>query len=131
MDQRGSVHSGDGIAAHRAVPPAGHHTAVLRRRALRIGYRFLFLGSFILAAAIQRWEVDQRIAWSVLRLMGTRRDHIIGGMMAATAFLSMWVSNTVTAAMMLPIAMAYAASPGGIGTLIGSPPNSIAARFIL
>lgn len=91
----------------------------------------MFLGSFILAAAIQRWEVDQRIAWSVLRLMGTRRDHIIGGMMAATAFLSMWVSNTVTAAMMLPIAMAYAASPGGIGTLIGSPPNSIAARFIL
>ena len=117
---------------------------------------FLFLGSFILAAAIQRWEVDQRIAWSAARLTGTRQGHIIGGMMAATAFLRMWVSNTVTAAMMLPIAMAiisvsdappgdsengfaialllamaYAASLGGIGTLIGSPPNGIAVRFIL
>lgn len=112
---------------------------------------FLFLGGFVLAAAIQRWGVDRRMAWSVLRITGARQDYIIGGMMAATAFISMWVSNTATAAMMLPIAMAiilaaekperdfapalllavaYAASLGGIGTLIGSPPNGIAARFI-
>lgn len=115
---------------------------------------FLFLGGFMLAAALQRWQVDRRMAWSLLKLVGTRQDRIIGGVMAATAFVSMWVSNTATAAMMLPIALAliaatnaprsgdndfaqalllsvaYAASLGGIGTLIGSPPNGIAARFI-
>lgn len=116
---------------------------------------FLFLGGFVLAAAIQRWGVDRRIAWSVLRVTGARQDRIVAGVMAVTAFLSLWVSNTATAAMMLPIALAiiaaadvhqgernsdfgialllsvaYAASLGGIGTLIGSPPNGIAARFI-
>jgi solute carrier family 13 (sodium-dependent dicarboxylate transporter), member 2/3/5 len=112
---------------------------------------FLFLGGFVLAAAIQRWELDRRIAWSVLRVAGASHRRLIGGVMAATAFMSMWVSNTATAAMMLPIALAliaatdapdnefaiplllavaYAASIGGVGTLIGSPPNGIAARFI-
>lgn len=112
---------------------------------------FLFVGGFMLAAALQRWHVDQRIAWAILKRVGAREDFAIAGIMAATAFLSMWVSNTATAAMMLPIALAliaathsahsdfakalllalaYAASLGGIGTLIGSPPNGIAARFI-
>ncbi len=130
---------------------------------------FLFLGGFILAGAIQRWGLDRRIAFLTLRLVGTRPDAVTGGLMAATAFVSMWVSNTATAAMMVPIALsvidlvlvrrggrtlaehggipsehegvrrfamglllciAYAASIGGIGTLVGSPPNGIAARFI-
>lgn len=125
---------------------------------------FLFLGGFILAAAIQRWGLDRRIAFLTLRAVGTRPDRIVGGLMVATAFLSMWVSNTATAAMMVPIAqsiialyraprqagdggldddraqrnfalamllaIAYAASIGGLGTIVGSPPNGIAVRFI-
>lgn len=120
---------------------------------------FLFLGGFVLAAAIQRWGLDRRIAFVVLRHVGTGRRRLIAGVMGATAFLSMWVSNTATAAMMVPIAraivgldkedddegtranrkgfaralmlaIAYAASIGGIGTIIGSPPNGIVVRFI-
>lgn len=120
---------------------------------------FLFLGGFILAAAIQKWGLDRRIAFLVLRRVGTGASRIVAGVMIATAFLSMWVSNTATAAMMVPIAraivdldgdaldpaargerqrfgcalmlgIAYAASIGGIGTLIGSPPNGILARFV-
>lgn len=70
---------------------------------------FLFLGGFILAAAIQRWGLDRRIAFLTLRVVGTRPDRIVGGLMVATAFLSMWVSNTATAAMMVPIAQSVIA----------------------
>jgi len=130
---------------------------------------FLFMGGFILGLAIERWGLDRRIAYSVLRLVGARPSAIIGGFMAVTAFLSMWVSNTACAAMMVPIALsvidlvlrsrtgkglkesggipqdripernfatglllcvAYAASIGGIATIIGSPPNGIAVRYI-
>ncbi len=122
---------------------------------------FLFLGGFVLAAAIQRWGLDRRIAFATLRMVGDRPTRIIAGMMAATAFMSMWVSNTATAAMMVPIAqsvialytkpaaaaggidpdhrnfalalllaIAYSASIGGVGTIVGSPPNGIAVRFI-
>lgn len=127
---------------------------------------FLFMGGFMLAAAMQRWKLDQRIALLGLRLTGTSPRGMVLGFMLATAFLSMWVSNTATAAMMLPIAIsvialvggpnghtgsdgsmpgrrptprfalalllgiAYAASIGGIATLIGSPPNGIVAKFI-
>src|SRR5690606_19116748 len=116
---------------------------------------FLFLGGFMLAAALQRWGLDRRIAFAVLARVGSRPAQLLGGLMIATAFLSMWVSNTATAAIMMPIAIslagidadgepdadaglapalvlavAYAASIGGMVTLIGSPPNGIAARFI-
>ncbi len=129
---------------------------------------FLFMGGFILGLAIERWGLDRRIAFFTLRLTGTRPAAMTGGFMAATAFLSMWISNTACAAMMIPIAIsvielvarsrtgqglreaapagedagerrfatglllgiAYASSIGGMATLIGSPPNGIAARFI-
>jgi sodium-dependent dicarboxylate transporter 2/3/5 len=130
---------------------------------------FLFLGGFVLALAIQRWGLDKRIAFLTLRLVGTKPGGVIAGCMGATALMSMWVSNTATAAMMVPIALsvvdlvlvrrtgktlreaggiprddrdnrnfamglllciAYAASIGGVATLIGSPPNLILARFM-
>jgi solute carrier family 13 (sodium-dependent dicarboxylate transporter), member 2/3/5 len=130
---------------------------------------FLFMGGFIIGLAIERWGLDRRIAFCILRLVGARPDAIVGGFMAVTAFLSMWVSNTACAAMMVPIALsvvdlvlrtrtgaglqesggipqdripernfatglllciAYAASIGGLATIIGSPPNGIAVRYI-
>ncbi len=107
---------------------------------------FLFLGGFALAAALQRQGLDQRLAQAVLSLAAGRRDAAVALLFALTALLSMWISNTATAAMMLPLALgllhdndgppervfvllgvAYSASIGGIGTLVGSPPNAIAA----
>lgn len=129
---------------------------------------YLFLGGFVLALAIQRWGLDRRIAFRALKLVGTRPSAIVAGVMGATALVSMWVSNTATAAMMVPIALsiidlslsrrtgrtlaehggipqedvddrnlalslllgvAYASSIGGLGTIIGSPPNGIFVRF--
>ena len=66
---------------------------------------FLFMGGFIIGLAIERWGLDRRIAFFVLRLVGARPGAIVGGFMAVTAFLSMWVSNTACAAMMVPIAL--------------------------
>jgi sodium-dependent dicarboxylate transporter 2/3/5 len=109
---------------------------------------FLFLGGFWIAAAIEVSGLHRRIALLVLRLVGTRMDRLVLGFMAATAFLSMWLSNTATTMMMLPIALtlvqrvslkqspfglalmlgiAYSASIGGVATLIGTPPNAILA----
>ncbi len=109
---------------------------------------FLFLGGFALAAALQRHALDRALAAAVLRLAGGRRARAVLLLFALTAGLSMWISNTATAAMMLPLALgllqgdetigtrektfvllglAYSASIGGIGTLVGSPPNAIAA----
>jgi len=107
---------------------------------------FLFLGGFALAAALQRQGLDRALAVTVLRLAAGRRDAAVALLFALTALLSMWISNTATAAMMLPLALgllsdedgpgerafvllgvAYSASIGGIGTLVGSPPNAIAA----
>src|SRR5262245_34965256 len=66
---------------------------------------FLFIGGFIIGLAIERWGLDRRMAFFTLRLVGARPGAIIGGFMAVTAFLSMWVSNTACAAMMTPIAL--------------------------
>jgi sodium-dependent dicarboxylate transporter 2/3/5 len=118
---------------------------------------FLFMGGFMIAGAMQRWNLHRRVAlWTVLRV-GTRPDRIVGGFMLATAFLSMWVSNTATALMMtaigasivdvvvrsneenedgghfavcLMLGIAYAASIGGMATLIGTPPNALLAAFL-
>ena len=66
---------------------------------------YLFLGGFVIALAIARCGLDRRIAFFTLRLVGTRPKAIVAGTMGATAFLSMWVSNTATAAMMIPIVL--------------------------
>lgn len=115
---------------------------------------FLFLGGFLIAAALEQWGLHQRIALSIVHVVGTGPRRLVLGFMIATAFLSMWISNTATAAMMLPIALAmadvlrphdqpfdesfpfgtalmlgvaYSASIGGVATLIGTPPNAIMA----
>jgi sodium-dependent dicarboxylate transporter 2/3/5 len=107
---------------------------------------FLFMGGFALAAALQRQGLDRALALTVLRLAAGRRDAAVLLIFGLTALLSMWISNTATAAMMIPLALgllrdddgpaerafvllgvAYSASIGGIGTLVGSPPNAIAA----
>jgi sodium-dependent dicarboxylate transporter 2/3/5 len=113
---------------------------------------FLFMGGFMIALAMERWALHKRIALNVLRAAGSKPSHLIAGFMIATAFLSMWVSNTATAVMMLPIGLsvvtiiktaneksfqtalllgiAYSASLGGIATLIGTPPNALLAGFM-
>ncbi len=121
-------------------------------------YIFLFIGGFIIANAIQKWNLHRRIALNIILKLGESTANIILGFMLATAFLSMWISNTATTVMMLPIALsvinqlnehpdtlenenkifgkalmlgvAYSASAGGIATLIGTPPNLIFAGFV-
>ncbi len=139
---------------------------------------FLFMGGFLLALGMQRWNLHRRIALLVLRSMGSRTNALIAGFMIATGFLSMWVSNTATTVMMLPIgisvlllvkkitdggdtaetlergadtevseeevaevsktnfgtglmlAIAYSASIGSLGTIIGTPPNALLAAHM-
>ena len=121
-------------------------------------YVFLYMGGFILALAIEKWNLHKRIALNIIKLIGTDVKKIILGFMLATAFLSMWISNTATAVMMLPIgiaiikqikdlksipdqenlifgkalmlSIAFSASVGGIATLIGTPPNLVFAGII-
>ena len=112
---------------------------------------FLYLGGFFLAAALERWNAHARIAYGMIVAIGFSSRRIVLGVMVATGFISMWISNTATAAMMYPIVMAitplfgaegsnarntrtalllgmaYAASIGGMGTLLGTPPNLILA----
>jgi sodium-dependent dicarboxylate transporter 2/3/5 len=112
---------------------------------------FLYLGGFFLAAALERWNAHARIAYGLIAAIGFSSKRIVLGVMVATGFISMWISNTATAAMMYPIilaiiplfsgrdrdahhtrtalllGMAYAASIGGMGTLLGTPPNLILA----
>jgi solute carrier family 13 (sodium-dependent dicarboxylate transporter), member 2/3/5 len=112
----------------------------------------LFLGGFFLAAATERWGLHRRLALAVIGAIGTEPRRLVLGLMLATAFVSMWISNTATAVLMLPLASAvlalakreapddsdalgralilgvgYSASIGGIGTLIGTPPMAIFA----
>ena len=111
------------------------------------------MGGFILAIAIEKWNLHRRIALQIIKTVGTNVSTIILGFMIATAFLSMWISNTACAVMILPVgiaivkqlkdnpntianenelfakalmlAIAYSASIGGMATLIGTPPNLV------
>lgn len=117
---------------------------------------FLFMGGFILSIAIERCGLHLRIARSVISAVGSNARMQIGSVMFVTAFLSMWISNTATAVMMLPIAMsiatllngnasqnaagrftttlllgvAYSASIGGLATIIGTPPNALLVAYL-
>jgi solute carrier family 13 (sodium-dependent dicarboxylate transporter), member 2/3/5 len=116
---------------------------------------FLFIGGFLIAAAMERWGLHRRVALGIVAVAGGGPRRLVLGFMVATAFLSMWISNTATAAMMIPIAIAvaafvrgehadsaehtgafgtalmlgvaYAATIGGMATLIGTPPNAVFA----
>jgi sodium-dependent dicarboxylate transporter 2/3/5 len=117
----------------------------------------LYLGGFIVALAIEKWNLHQRIALTIISKIGTNSEKIILGFMIATGLLSMWISNTATALMMLPIglaiaskmkdfytdfseikrfekalmlAIAYSASIGGMATLIGTPTNAIFSAVV-
>lgn len=120
---------------------------------------FLFFGGFILALGLERWGLHERLALAVLRTVTPRPDRIVGAFMLVAAFLSLWVSNTATTLMLLPVAqsvlasvgpagpgrpapgpapfasalvlgIAYAASIGGMGTVIGTAPNVFVASFL-
>ncbi|MCX2743634.1 SLC13 family permease [Mangrovivirga sp. M17] len=119
-------------------------------------YIFLYMGGFMIAIAIEKWNLHKRIALNIIYVIGADLKRIILGFMIATAFLSMWISNTATSVMMLPIGMAiisqvtfkdgkkgksyfgkalmiaiaYSASIGGFATLIGTPPNLVLAGIL-
>ena len=120
---------------------------------------FLFMGAFFLAIAVERWNLHKRIALMILTRTGTNGSHLIAGFMLVAAFLSMWMTNTSTTMMLLPIglsvvqvisdnvdnlgekqrrdfqaamllSLAYGATIGGLATLIGTPPNALLAAFL-
>lgn len=117
---------------------------------------FLFLGGFVIAQGMQAARLHERIALRIVKMLGRTPSGMIGGFMAATAFTSMWINNTSTAMMMFAVALpvvemvrqtcggreahrfavalmlgvAYSASIGGVGTLIGTAPNALLAGFL-
>lgn len=117
---------------------------------------FLFLGGFVFALAMQRWKLHRRISLNILTLSGSSPRRLLFGFMLTTWFLSMWISNTASTMMVVPMAMsvtahlrescgpgatrrfgvalllgiAYAASTGGLATLVGTPPNLAFARIL-
>lgn len=114
---------------------------------------YLFMGGFMLALAMERWNLHRRIALSIIDAFGTRPRSLVLGFLCAGAFLSMWTSNAATAMMLMPIAVsvhallgsapgavalgsalalavAYGANVGGMGTLIGTPPNAIFKAYM-
>lgn len=134
---------------------------ILELRATTINYAnpviYLFFGGFVLGLAIEKWGLHRRIALNIMKLAGDKPSRVILGCMLATSLLSMWISNTATTVMMLPIGMsvvallgdkfanrksgknfsltlmlgiAFAANIGGITTLIGTPPNLVLASIV-
>ncbi len=119
---------------------------------------FLFFGGFVMALALEKVNLHKRIALNIVKLTGTSPNRVILGFMIATAFLSMWISNTATTVVMLPICLsvidllindedgftkgdknfalslmlgiAFAANVGGIATIIGTPPNTVLVGFM-
>jgi sodium-dependent dicarboxylate transporter 2/3/5 len=115
---------------------------------------FLALGGFVLALALERWNLHRRFAAFILRMVGTSPRRLVGGFMIVGATLSMWISNTATSVILLPVALsiiaatdeaseyharfrlclllgtAYACSIGGMGTLIGTGTNVFLASFV-
>ena len=129
-------------------------TGVLTNEELANAYAnpliYLFMGGFLLARGIERHNLHRRLALAILRRVGHRSETVLAGVMIATFTLSLWMSNTATAVMMLPLTlsllthlpgeneklersvllgMAWGANLGGIGTLIGTPPNLVYAAF--
>jgi sodium-dependent dicarboxylate transporter 2/3/5 len=131
-------------------PPLGVLSGSVVTRSYGDANIFLFAGGFFIAMAMQKWNLHERVALNVVYRAGTNPSRLVFGFMLGTAFMSMWISNTATALMMLPIAtavisqmqarnypgasrfatalllaIAYSASIGGIATLIGTPPNGV------
>jgi len=118
---------------------------------------FLFMGGFMLALAMERWNLHRRLALAIIATVGTRPRSLVLGFLCAGTFISMWTSNSATAMMLLPIgvsvhallgaaagtkaggrelgaalvlAIAYGANIGGMGTLIGTPPNVVLKAYM-
>lgn len=117
---------------------------------------FLFMGGFMLALAMQKWNLHKRIALTIVSKVGSNTAGLVGGFMIATGFITMWVSNTATAVMMLPVGLsvvtlitqfrggrtdanfatalmlgiAYASSIGSVATIIGTPPNVLMVAYL-
>jgi sodium-dependent dicarboxylate transporter 2/3/5 len=132
-----------GILAGKATAPIYFNSTI-----------FLFIGGFMIALTMEKWDLHKRLALLIIRMIGGGPSRIILGFMAASAFLSAWMSNTATTIMMLPIGLsiilqmedefgeteshrfslclmlgiAYAASMGGMATLVGTPPNLVLQR---